>query len=348
MTRDKRTIKFTKPVFADKEGMQLATPEIAAEYIAKRLKTDVIADLGCGIGGQVIFFAKECKKIYAVERNPQKLEYAKKNCELYGVANVEFILGNALSECVKERIADADIIFSDPARSLAEEMRTLEKLEPSVTGILKLYSDVTEDFAFHAPPQMPPQRITLDCEREYLSLHGQLNRLTLYLGSLNRCERSAAVLPSEARLCSSDAPVIKTGSLREYVYEPEPSVVKAEILNELAQTAAVFLYRENRRTLLTSSELIDSPFFKDRYRVLCRTKKDILRIKEVLESEKAKNVVLRFDIEPENYWTVRKELEKDLKGSKTLHLFGFGSEVLVCEKISIVAANNAAHKARFC
>jgi SAM-dependent methyltransferase len=339
MTRDKRTIKFTKSVVSDREGLQLATPEIVAKYIAKRLKTDIIADLGCGIGGQVIFFAKECRKVYAVERNPQKLEYAKQNCKLYDVGNVEFILGDVLSEEVKAKVSDADVIFSDPARALSEKVRTLEKLEPPITGILKLYCDITQDFAFHAPPQMPPGRITFDCEREYLSLHGQLNRLTLYFGALKRCERSAVVLPAGARLSSSDAPMIKTGSLQEYVYEPEPSVVKAGLLNELAQTAAeagnqIFFYKgDERRTLLTSSELIESPFFKDRYRVLDKTERDILRMKEMLKSENAGKVILRFDIEPEKYWDLRKTLEEGLTGSKSLHVFGFGNEVVVCEKI---------------
>ena len=339
MTRDKRTIKFTKPIVSNKEGLQLATPEIVAEYIAKRLKTGIIADLGCGIGGQVIFFAKECKKVYAVERNTEKLEYAKENCKLYGVNNVEFILGDALTEKVKALVSDADIIFSDPARALSEKVRTLEKLEPPIIEILKIYSDITPNFAFHAPPQMPPERIVLDCEREYLSLHGQLNRLTLYFGALKRCERSAVVLPGEARLCSSDAPAIKTGSLQEYVYEPEPSVVKAELLNELAQTIAgagnaIFFYKgDERRTLLTSHELIDSPFFKDRYRILGKTEKDIVRMKEILKSEKAGKVVLRFDIEPEKYWELRKTLEEGLTGSRTLHVFGFGDEVVVGEKI---------------
>ncbi len=338
MTRDKRTIKFTKPIVSDKEGLQLATPEIVAGYIAKRLKTSIIADLGCGIGGQVIFFAKECKKVYAVERNPQKLEYAKQNCRLYNVNNVDFILGDALSEEVKARVSDADIIFSDPARALSEKVRTLEKLEPPITEILKVYSDVTQNFAFHAPPQITSERIALDCEREYLSLNGQLNRLTLYFGALKRCERSAVVLPGEARLCSSDAPAIRTGSLQEYVYEPEPSVVKAELLNELAQTIAeagkeIFFYKgDERRTLLTSSELIDSPFFKDMYCVLSKTERDILKMKEILTSEKAGKVVLRFDIEPEKYWELRKTLEEGLKGSRVLHVFGFGDEVVVCEK----------------
>ena len=337
MTRDKRTIKFTKPVHSNSEGMQLATPEIVAKYIAKRLKTGVIADLGCGIGGQVIFFAKECKKVYAVERNPEKLEYAKKNCELYDVKNVEFILGDALSESTKQEIKDADIIFSDPARPLSEKERTLENLEPPITEILKLYSDATPELAFHAPPQMPPERIDMDCEREYLSLNGQLNRLTLYFGALKQCERSAVVLPAGSKLSSSDAPAIKTGSLREYVYEPEPSVTKAGLFNELAQTKSVdeilFYKGDERRTLLSSSELIVSPFFKDTYRVLRKTDWDIHGLKKLLNAEKSGKVVLRFDIEPEKYWNVRKKLEEGLAGSRTLHLFGFGDDILLCEKI---------------
>ncbi|MCZ7383329.1 MAG: methyltransferase domain-containing protein [Candidatus Methanoperedens sp.] len=339
MTRDKRTIKFTKPIASNAEGLQLATPEIVARYIAKRLKTDIIADLGCGIGGQVIFFAKECKKVYAVERNPEKLEYAKENCRLYNVDNVEFILGDALSENVKAQVSDADIVFSDPARPISEKERTLENLEPPITEILKMYSDITPELAFHAPPQMPPARITLDCEHEYLSLNGQLNRLTLYFGALKRCERSAVVLPGEAKLCSSDAPLIETGTLREYVHEPEPSVVKAGLLNELAQTIKesgndVFFYKsDEKRTLLTSSGLIVSPFIKDTYRVSGKTERDIVKMKEILKSEKAGKVVLRFDIEPEKYWELRIRLEEGLSGNRTLHVFGFGDEVVVGEKV---------------
>lgn len=339
MTRDKRTIKFSRPIAANKEGLQLSTPEVVAAYIAKRLKTNIIADLGCGIGGQVIFFARECKKVYAVERNPEKLEYAKKNCELYGVKNVEFILGDALERSTIEKVSGADIIFSDPARPPSEKERSLSTLEPPIPEILRLYSDITPDIAFHAPPQMPPGRIALDCEYEYLSLNGHLNRLTLYFGSLKKCERSAVVLPGEVKLCSSEKEAIKTGDLKDYVYEPEPSVVKAGLLNELAHSMAekgdkIFFYKgDAKRTLLTSSKPVGSPFFKDAYRVVGKTDMDVGAIKEILKSEKAGKVVLRFDIEPERYWDVRKNLEEDLSGGRTLHVFGFGNEVVVAEKI---------------
>ena len=339
MTRDKHTIKFSKPIVSNKEGLQLSTPEIVAKYIAKRLKTDIIADLGCGIGGQVIFFAKECRKVYAVERNPEKLEYARENCRLYGVDNVEFVLGDALSPQIREKVSDASIIFSDPARPLSEKERTLENLEPPITEIIKIYSDITPDLAFHAPPQMPPERIVLDCEREYLSLNGQLNRLTLYFGSLKSCDRSAVVLPGGERLGSSDAPDIRKSLIGDYVYEPEPSVIKAKLLNELSQillkqNKEVFFYKsDERRTLLTSSRIVVSPFFKDTFRVINKTEMDMSKLKDILRSEKAKNVVLRFDIDPDKYWGIRTKLEEGLSGTRTLHVFGFGDELVVCEKV---------------
>jgi len=272
MTRDKYNIKFSKPIVANKEGLQLSTPEVVARYIARRLKTDIIADLGCGIGGQVIFFAKECRKVYAVERDPLKLEYARENCRLYGVNNVEFIPGDALSPEIRAEVSDADIIFSDPARPLSEKERTLDNLEPPITEIIKIYSDVTPDLAFHAPPQMPPERLVLDCEREYLSLNGQLNRLTLYFGSLKSCDRSAVVLPEGDNLCFSGAPKIRNSSLCDYVYEPEPSVIKAGSLMNWQKSwqkkiKKFFFYNgDERRTLLTSSMPLGSHFFKDSYR----------------------------------------------------------------------------------
>jgi SAM-dependent methyltransferase len=338
MTRDKRTVKFTKPIVSNKEGLQLATPEIVAKYIAKRLKTDIIADLGCGIGGQVIFFARECRKVYAVDKDPEKLEYARENCRLYGVDNVEFILGDALSDEVKEKVSDADIIFSDPARPLSEKERTLETLKPPITEIIRIYSDIIPDLAFHAPPQMPPERLKLDCEREYLSLNGQLNRLTLYMGSLKCCDRSAVVLPGAERLCLSGAPKIRESSLCEYVYEPEPSVLKAGLVDELAgilakeQKEVFFFKTDERRTLLTSPMLIESLFFKDTYRTVGRTD-NMVKLKGMLISEKAKNVVLRLDIDPGKYWDMRKTLEEGLKGTRTLHVFGFGNDLIVCEKL---------------
>ena len=67
--------------------------------------------------------------------------------------------------------------------------------------------------------------------------------------------------------------------------------------------------------------------------MLRKTDWDIHGLKKLLNAEKSGKVVLRFDIEPEKYWNVRKKLEEGLAGSRTLHLFGFGDDILLCEKI---------------
>jgi len=335
MTRDKRTVKFTKPVHADEIGMRLATPEVVAKYIADRLHCEVIADLGCGIGGQLLFFGKTCGRVYAVERDAAKLEMARQNCELYGVTNVEFILGDALSAEVRDRVRDADIIFSDPARPLTEHERTFESLEPPIPQILSVYEGVTRDFAFHAPPQMPPSRITYDCEREYLSLSGELNRLTLYFGSLKQCERSAVVLPGRARLTSANSPEVRESQPKKYIYEPEPSVVRAGLVGELcALTGTQPCLVEKRRVLLTGENKVETPFFKNSYVPLGTTRMDMSSIKDFLRKHDVGKAILRIDITPDTYWGFRSQLEKGLTGVKLAHVFQNGRRALVCEKLT--------------
>jgi len=86
---------------------------------------------------------------------------------------------------------------------------------------------------------MPPGRIDFDCEREYLSVDGQLNRLTLYFGPLKRCERSAVVLKGDRHYMlesgvATPLVVPEVDEPRVYAFEPDPAVVKAGLLGELA------------------------------------------------------------------------------------------------------------------
>ena len=93
-------------------------------------------------------------------------------------------------------------------------------------------------------------------------------------------------------MCLSGAPEIKKSSLCEYVYEPEPSVVKAGLLDELAGTLAqeqkeVFFFKaDERRTLLTSPTLVESHFFKDTYRAVGRTEYGSDQFERVIEIRK--------------------------------------------------------------
>jgi len=336
-----RSPKFSKPVFTCGEGVRFATPEVVARYRAGRLKCSVLADISCGIGGQAVCFAKECGSVYGIDIDGERLDCARSNAGVYGVDNITFIEGDALSPQVVEQVADADVIFSDPARPAEEDVRQTDSLRPGIPMVLEAYRDVTGSFAFEAPPQMPPERIDFDCEREYLSVDGQLNRLTLYFGPLKRCERSAVVLKGDRhyRLESVvDAPVVipEVNEPRVYAFEPDPAVVKAGLLGELAGGLGgkVELVRiDARRSLLTSDVLLESLFFKHRYRVLDRVPLDCRKVNRSLMGHGMGKAVIRFRIAPEKYWDARNRIENGLMGEGIAHLFGIADQVYVCEKI---------------
>ncbi|WP_440952532.1 methyltransferase domain-containing protein [Methanococcoides sp. FTZ1] len=337
-----RKKNFDNRIKADNDGLRFATPEVVASYRAKRLKCRTIADISCGIGGQTIFFAKECEKVYAIEIDPEKIEFAKKNCERYGLENVEFICGDALSEEIIEQVPKIDILFSDPARPPSEDKRHISSLEPGIPEVLSAYGNKTNNFAFEAPPQMTPDRIPFDCEKEYLSLNGQLNRLNLYFGEIKSCDRSAVALPSEARIDSNYTrpDIVTTEHIGRFACEPEPSVIKAELLPQLAGSimkhtgSEVELFNiDQKRSLLTSNSPISHPIAKNSYEILQVMELDTSLINKQLKKEDIGTVILRAGVDPERYWDMRNEIEKGLNGSGTVHLFAKDGRAAICRVI---------------
>lgn len=334
-----RKKKFEHNIISDRDGARFATPEDVARYRAKRLKCSTIADISCGIGGQTIYFARECHQVYAVEIDPKKIAYAKKNCRLLGIDNVEFISGDALSPEVIRQLPELDIVFSDPARPASEDMRDISSLRPAIPKVMAAYSSRASGFAFEAPPQLTPDRIPFECEKEYISLEGKLNRLDLYFGSLMRCDTSAVSLPSGARIESSPATkeLKNSEKLVSFAYEPEEAVERAGLLPQLAQDLSeqapdisLFLI-DRKRLFLTSDRIVEHPMLKNRYKVLATQDFDTGQINTFLKKTGFGTVILRAAVEPNEYWDIRKQLEEDLSGDRKAHVFLKDGMAILCE-----------------
>jgi len=326
---------FEKKMSSDKDGIRFATPEPVAKYRAARLACNTIADISCGIGGQTIYFAQRCKHVYAVEIDAQKLEYAKQNCAKYGLENVTFICGDALDPAVIAQIPKVDIVFSDPARPPEEEMRQTDCLRPGIPAVMDAYAEKTQNFAFEAPPQMPPERIDFDCEKEYISLNGQLNRLTLYFGKIKRYGKIAVSLPDGNAMVDAPIelpPMIEAENPMLFMFEPDASVIAAGLLNELvddmikAVGGPVRVMKiDKKRTLLTADLLTVNPMNKNNYIALCtmpfETENDYTEINAFFKKSNVGKVTLRGSIDPKDYWGIRNQLEADLDGAKKVHLY---------------------------
>ncbi|RLF89281.1 methyltransferase, partial [Thermococci archaeon] len=171
--RIKARDKFSRDdLWMDLSGLRYSTHEVVARYRAERLRPKSIADVSCGIGIQLIFFARYAEKAYAVDIDERKLFYAMKNAEKYGVKDkITFINGDSLKNENVDRI-DADIIFSDPARPPEMPERRLEDLLPSPVQIYEAYRHKTDAFIFDLPPQIRREKIPWKGEFEYIDLYG--------------------------------------------------------------------------------------------------------------------------------------------------------------------------------
>ncbi len=105
----------------------------ALEYAALT-GNEIVFDLYCGIGTISLFLSSKACNVYGVEVVEEAISDARKNAELNGVRNVEFIPGKAektVPELYKQGI-QADVVVLDPPRKGCEEslLSLLAEMQP--------------------------------------------------------------------------------------------------------------------------------------------------------------------------------------------------------------------------
>ena len=82
------------------------------EY-ASLTENENVLDLFCGTGTIGMFLSRKAKKVIGVEINQYAIEDAKKNAEMNGVSNIEFICDDATNV----KLNGIDVVVVDPPRS---------------------------------------------------------------------------------------------------------------------------------------------------------------------------------------------------------------------------------------
>ncbi|GFS17258.1 trimethylguanosine synthase-like [Elysia marginata] len=104
--------RFDEGIILDRESWFSVTPEAIAAHIAERCRCDTIVDAFCGAGGNTIQFAFTCNRVIAIDIDKNKLDMARNNAKIYGVADrIEFILGDFLKLAPS---LQADVVFLSP------------------------------------------------------------------------------------------------------------------------------------------------------------------------------------------------------------------------------------------
>lgn len=275
MSRQKKNKNITS---RENNDVRFGTPPVVASYRATRLceNADTIIEVGAGAGFQTAYFAKKAKKVIAVEIDAERFARFTDVPE-----NVTKIEGDALSSevfaLVKKEVVGKAVVFLDPERPAQARERTLEEIRPDIPAFIALYNQITADIAIELPPFL--QDIPFPCEKEFLSVEGQLNRLDIYLGDLMRCDTSVVALPSGKRIEHMGEPKpIRRSSVGapSHILLPDRALAHANLVSDLLPVDFEVLPLGNQEGYLVRQSGT-SPFFR-RFRIVTSGgKKEIVR-----------------------------------------------------------------------
>lgn len=328
--------KWKQMSFPGREEAEQATPETVAEYRAKRKTGKTAVDLCCGIGMDAIALSRSFGKVYAFDRDPETIGCAKENAKAYGAENIEFACADFRESGLGK--INPDLVFADPARRVGvARVKALNETEPDTLAIIDfMRSAGAKDFCVEVSHALKPDELPDGCEKEFITVEGKPNCITLYFGGLKRAEYSAVDLPSgkrvEAQACGEKIDEKKL-QLR-YLHELNEGIVwfglQKQVHDSLGKTKEnVFPFGQG---FFGSTQKVFSPFFVNSFKVRGETG-SVGGLAEKLKKLKAGKVVLRGKFMEKDHLELKKSIEEKLEGKRKVHAFFFGEKIIIAENL---------------
>ncbi|HXT93964.1 MAG TPA: SAM-dependent methyltransferase [Trebonia sp.] len=235
-------------------GYEQSSSETIASYRAGRLKSKQrVADLCCGIGGDLIALA-EASEVLAVDRDETHARLALHNAAVYGRAkNVSAVVADVRDVS----LAGIDAVFIDPARrsgagtaSAADARRyRAGTSEPPLDWCAAL-TDAVPAVCVKAAPGIPDDLVPDAWEAEFIAESRDLKEAVLWSPALAtapagpRGPRRATVItpaqtggtPSSHTLVARHGGQVPLREPGEYLLDPNPAVTRAGLVEDLART----------------------------------------------------------------------------------------------------------------
>ncbi|WP_298816018.1 THUMP-like domain-containing protein [Chloroflexus sp.] len=237
LLRRKAAAKFPRAdrMFFTRDALEQASAASVAAHRARRLApTGLVADLGCGIGGDTIALASAGAQVIAVDRDPVRLALAQANVEALGLAErVTF----SERDLLREPPPPAQALFCDPARRIGDRrIFDPNAYQPPLSHVLS-WRRQTPALAVKLAPGIDRAELPVEAEVEFVSLDGELKEAVLWCEPLATASQRATVLRSDntmATITNHSPPLPPLSLPLAVLYEPDPAVIRAGLVAELA------------------------------------------------------------------------------------------------------------------
>ena len=250
--------KFSKAgaMFFTRQGLEQASSErMAAHHASRYGEFPRIADLCCGIGGDLIRLANG-HEVLAVDLDPVHSRLSKLNADVYGVGASVVPL---CADVHDVRLDGIDAVFVDPARRSANRRFGPGMSEPSIAWCSSL-AERGIAVGVKAAPGLPDDLVPRGWEAEFVSEHRELKECALWSPRLTTVGRRATLLPGGESLTDSSPASTPVAPPGRFLIDPDPAVTRAGLVQHLGDALGAAWRIDERVGFLSSDTLIETPF----------------------------------------------------------------------------------------
>ncbi|HEU5222437.1 MAG TPA: SAM-dependent methyltransferase [Candidatus Lumbricidophila sp.] len=320
-------------------GLEQATRLPVARVHAQRFVDAgcrVVADLGCGIGGDALALAQAGLQVLAVDADETTAAIAAHNLAPFAAATAQHGTAENAS------LDGVDGVFLDPAR------RTTSG------GVTHRRSDAAEytpslDFAFGLAAERPVgvklgpgtdrDVIPAGAEAQWISVDGDVVELGVWVGAVARpgVGRAALLLhggQTHELTAPADSPDAEVGPLGEYLHEPDGSVIRARLIGDLVRQHGGAMVSDGIAYFSTGHP-IASPFASS-FRVIDELPTDERRLRQALQTRGIGVLEIKkrgVDVDPAKLRS-RLRLKGDVAATIVLTRIGGRHTTLLVERVT--------------
>jgi len=197
-----------------------------------RADAGVVADLCCGIGGNLIALGVE-RRVLAVDRDPVTLAFARHNAVVYGAADG---LAAVAADVAEIPLAGVGAVFIDPARRAGGRRLAAGRSEPPLDWCLSL-ADRGPAVGIKAAPGLPRELVPPGWEAEFVAVGRDLKEALLWSPALATADRRATILPAGDTLTRApgEEGEIAVATPGAFLMDPSPAVTRAGLVEDLGR-----------------------------------------------------------------------------------------------------------------
>jgi hypothetical protein len=249
--------KFSRAMdmFFTRAGLEQASAEVIAGHrLARYAGAGLVADLCCGIGGDLAALAAG-RRVLAVDRDPLHLRMALANAGVYGVAaGVTAVAADVRDASLR----GVDAVFIDPARRAGQRRLRAGDSEPPLAWCLGL-ADTVPRAGIKATPVLPRDAVPPAWELEFIAVGRDLKEAVAWSPALATAATRATVLPGGHTLTPGAGGPVPVRAPGGFLLDPSPAVTRAGVVEDLARLAGAWKIDE-QIAFLSADTAVHTPF----------------------------------------------------------------------------------------